>query len=87
MSMYKGKADIIIKNGTIVDGSGSPAFYADIAIKDDKIAYIGNLKGVDAPLVIDASHKYVTPGFIEPHSHSDMTIWANPVSFSQWSQA
>ena len=78
MSMYKRKADIIIKNGTIVDGSGSPAYYADIAIKGDKIDYIGDLKGVDAPLIIDATHKYVTPGFIEPHSHSDMTIWANP---------
>ena len=80
MSMYKRKADIIIKNGTIVDGSGTPAYYADIAIRGDKIDYIGNLDGVDAPLVIDATHKYVTPGFIEPHSHSDMTIWANPTT-------
>lgn len=78
MSMYKRKPDIIIKNGTIVDGSGAPAYFADIAIVGDKIDYIGNLQDVDAPLVIDAHHKYVTPGFIDTHTHSDQTIWANP---------
>ncbi len=78
MSMYKKKPDIIIKNGTIVDGSGSPAYFADIAIVGDKIDYIGNLQGIEAPLVIDAHHKYVTPGFIDTHTHSDQTIWANP---------
>lgn len=77
MSMYKRKPDIIIKNGTIVDGSGAPAYFADIAIVGDKIDYIGNLQDVDAPLVIDAHHKYVTPGFIDTHTHSDQTIWAN----------
>lgn len=78
MSFYKGKPDIIIKNGTIVDGTGAPAYYGDIAIKGDKIDYIGDLKGVDAPLVIDAHHKYVTPGFIDGHSHADFTFWAAP---------
>ena len=75
---YKGKPDIIIKNGTIVDGTGAPAYFADIAIVGDKIDYIGDLEGVTAPLVIDAHHKYVTPGFIDPHSHVDFTMWANP---------
>jgi len=75
---YKGKPDIIIKNGTIVDGTGAPAYFADIAIKGDRIDYIGDLKGVDAPLVIDAHHKYVTPGFIDGHSHADFTFWAEP---------
>lgn len=78
MSIYKRKPDIIIKNGTIVDGTGAPAYFADIAIIGDKIDFIGDLKGVDAPLVIDAHHKYVTPGFIDPHSHSDFTMWACP---------
>lgn len=82
MSMYKRKPDIIIKNGTIVDGSGIPAFYADIAILGDKIDYIGNLDGVDAPVIIDATHKYVTPGFIDAHSHADFTMWANPEAHS-----
>ena len=78
MTFYKRKPDIIIKNGAIVDGTGAPTYYADIAIIDDKIDYIGDLKGVDAPLVIDAHHKYVTPGFIDGHSHVDFTLWAAP---------
>lgn len=78
MSFYQRRPDIIIRNGTIVDGTGSLPYFADLAIIGNKIDYIGDLKGVDAPLVIDAHHKYVTPGFIDPHSHSDWTIWANP---------
>lgn len=78
MAFYKGQPDIIIRNGTIVDGTGKQPYYADIAVVGDKIDYIGNLKGARAPLEIDASHKYVTPGFIDSHTHSDATIWANP---------
>ena len=78
MAMYKKTPDIIIRNGTIVDGTGAPAYYADIAIVGDKIDYIGDLKGVSAPVEIDAHHKYVTPGFIDGHSHADFTFWAEP---------
>lgn len=78
MNFYKRKPDIIIRNGTIVDGTGALPYYADLSIIGDKIDYIGNLRGVHAPLEIDAYHKYVTPGFIDPHTHSDWTIWANP---------
>ena len=78
MGFYKGDADIIIRNGTIVDGSGSLPYYADVAVKGDKIDYIGDLSDAKAPLVIDAHHKYVTPGFIDPHTHGDFTIWGNP---------
>ena len=78
MSFYKRQPDMIIKNGTIVDGTGDLPYFADIAIIGDRIDYIGDLRGVSAPLVIDAHHKYVTPGFIDPHTHSDQSIWANP---------
>lgn len=74
---YEKRPDVIIKNGRVVDGTGAPAFYADLAIVGDKIDYIGKLDGVEADLVIDAKGKYVTPGFIDEHSHSDSTIWAN----------
>lgn len=70
--------DIIIRNGKIIDGTGKPAYDADIAIRGDKIAYIGSLEGIHAPLEIDATGKYVTPGFIDVHTHSDYTIWGNP---------
>ncbi|MBE6884780.1 MAG: hypothetical protein E7487_09270 [Ruminococcaceae bacterium] len=82
MGIYQRKPDIIIRNGTIVDGTGRKPYFADLAIVGDKIDYIGDLKGVKAPLEIDAYHKYVTPGFIDPHSHSDETIWANPECYS-----
>lgn len=79
MGIYKRKPDIIIRNGCIVDGTGKLPYYADIAVIGDKIDYIGDLKGVEAAkLDIDAHHKYVTPGFIDSHTHSDFSIWANP---------
>ncbi len=78
MGLYKRKPDVIIRNGCIVDGTGKLPYYADIAIIGDRIDYIGDLKGVTAPLDIDAHHKYVTNGFIDSHSHADQTIWSAP---------
>ena len=78
MPFYKKTPDIIIRNGCIVDGTGKPAYYADLAIVGDKIDYIGSLRDVHAPVEIDATGKYVTPGFIDAHTHSDYTIWGNP---------
>lgn len=63
--------DILIKNATVVDGTGAPRFTADIAVKDGLIADIApNLTG-EAKETIDACGKVVTPGFIDYHSHSD----------------
>lgn len=75
---YTNLPDMIIRNGNIIDGTGSPAYKADIAVKDGKIEYIGTITNVDAPLVIDADGKYVTPGFIDSHTHSDFTLWCFP---------
>ena len=52
--------DLIIRNGRVIDGSGTPAFQADVAIKDDRIARIGNLRGASAKHVIDAHGHYTT---------------------------
>lgn len=60
MAFYKGNPDLIIRSGTIVDGTGKPRYYADIAVEGDKIAYIGNLKGVTAPKEIDATFQNPT---------------------------
>lgn len=65
--------DLIIKNGKVIDGTGSPAFSADVAVQDGKIARIGYHLG-EAKQVIDAAGLVVTPGFIDSHSHSDSTI-------------
>lgn len=63
--------DILLKNGTIVDGTGNRPFVGDIAIKDGRIAAIGPNIGAEADEVIDATGKYVTPGFVDPHTHYD----------------
>ena len=77
MDKYEKTVDLIIKNAKIVDGTGKPAYEGDIAILGDKIDFIGNLDGVKADSVIDAEGKYVTPGFIDNHTHYDQTIWVN----------
>ncbi|MFH0803514.1 MAG: amidohydrolase family protein [Candidatus Tagabacteria bacterium] len=73
---------IIIKNGIIFDGTGSPLKQADIGIVNDKIKKVGNLQNDEATIIIDASNKYVCPGFIDITTHSD-THWT---LFSQPSQ-
>ena len=67
--------DILIKGGQIVDGSGEPAFYGDIAVQDGKIARIAPEITEGAKRVIDASGLQVTPGFIDTHSHSDKAVY------------
>jgi N-acyl-D-amino-acid deacylase len=57
--------DLVIRNGQVIDGTGSPAYAADIAIKSGRIAVIGQLGHVDAKQVIDAHGMTVTPGFID----------------------
>lgn len=66
--------DILIKNGMLVDGSGSVKSRKDLAIKDGQIIRIGDLSGEDAVRIIDASGKTVTPGFIDIHSHADVSV-------------
>lgn len=69
--------DLILKNGKIIDGTGSPAFFADIAIKDGKIARIA--KGLtDAREILDVKGLTVTPGFIDSHAHNDLNLPAFP---------
>ena len=63
--------DILIKNATVVDGTGAPRYTADIAVKDGVIADIAPGISAEAGEVIDAKGKVVTPGFIDYHSHSD----------------
>jgi N-acyl-D-amino-acid deacylase len=63
--------DLLIRNGTLVDGSGGKARRADVAIKDGRVAQIGSLKSVRAKDVIDAAGLVVAPGFIDVHTHAD----------------
>ncbi|MET1102044.1 MAG: D-aminoacylase [Pyrodictiaceae archaeon] len=72
--------DLIIRNGIILDGTGSPPFRADIGIRGDTITRIGDLSGAKAERVIDASGLYVAPGFIDIHNHSDVSLLAIPTA-------
>ena len=70
--------DLIIRGGKVVDGSGNPWYYADIAIKNDRIAEIGQLSNHEAKRVIDAHGLVVAPGFIDPHTHALRGIFKVP---------
>lgn len=74
--------DILIKNGWVIDGTGNPMYLADVAIKGDRIVEVGHIADAGAQLIIDASGKIVCPGFIDAHSHTDMTILCNPTAQS-----
>ena len=62
--------DVLIRNGRVLDGSGNPWFYADVAIEGDRIVAVGDLADVQADTTIDASGLYVAPGFVDVHSHA-----------------
>src|SRR5437773_2256774 len=68
--------DLLIKNGRVVDGSGEPAFDADVAVQDGKIVGVGKSNGAAAKRTIDATGRVVAPGFIDHHTHFDpQAVW------------
>lgn len=72
-------ADILIRNATIVDGTGAGRFQGDILIQDDRIAAVGDARGARAATTIDAHGLVAAPGFIDTHTHTDMTLLDDPV--------
>ncbi len=67
--------DVLIRGGTVVDGTGNPAFRGDVAIKGDRVVAVGRVAaGREARKVIDARGLVVAPGFIDIHSHSDIPL-------------
>ncbi len=70
--------DVVIRNGHIVDGTGSPWYAADVGIRGGKIAAIGRLEGVAAKRLIDARGMVVAPGFIDMLGQSELTILVDP---------
>ncbi|MBS0422405.1 MAG: D-aminoacylase [Proteobacteria bacterium] len=70
--------DVLIRNGHVMDGTGSPWYSADVGIRDGRIAAIGRLPGATAKTVIDAQNQLITPGFIDMLGQSEMTILVEP---------
>jgi N-acyl-D-amino-acid deacylase len=66
--------DVLIRNGKIVDGSGNPWFYGDVAVRGDRIVAVGRILPGQAKREIDARGLIVAPGFIDMHSHSDFLL-------------
>jgi N-acyl-D-aspartate/D-glutamate deacylase len=71
--------DLLVKGGTVIDGSGLARYRADVAVKDGKIAAIGRMNGVAAKEVLDAEGMIVAPGFVDGHTHMDAQIFWDPI--------
>jgi N-acyl-D-amino-acid deacylase len=70
--------DIIIVNGTVIDGTGKPGFRADVGIRGDTIAEIGDLHGRSATTTLDATNNVVAPGFIDLLGNSQSAVLIDP---------
>ena len=73
--------DVVIKNGTLVDGTGRPPVRADVAIVGDRIAEVGRIRDA-AKRTLDAEGHVVTPGFVDIHTHLDAQIFWDPIASS-----
>jgi len=76
--------DLVIRNGTIVDGTGAPRFRGDVAVANDRIVEVGKVSE-SGKREIDASELIVSPGFVDPHTHYDAQIcWDPMISCTSW---
>ncbi|MFB4304760.1 amidohydrolase family protein [Actinomadura sp. GTD37] len=67
--------DLLVRGGTVLDGTGAAGRRADIAVSADRIAEVGALDGTRATTEIDATGRYVMPGFIDAHVHGDAAVF------------
>ncbi|WP_163506635.1 N-acyl-D-amino-acid deacylase family protein [Fodinicola acaciae] len=76
-------ADLLITGGQVIDGTGATAYQASVAVAGDRIVAIGSLDGVRAARTYDASGLVVCPGFVDIHTHSDLSLLSNPGALSK----
>lgn len=86
MTQAPERCDIVIRHGTLIDGTDAPRRPADVAITGDRIVAVGELGSVAADHEIDASGRAVAPGFIDVHSHDDRALLSDPDMASKASQ-
>ena len=71
--------DLLIRGGLVIDGTGNPGFYGDVAVEDERVRILrGDTSGIEARRRIDATGHVVCPGFIDMHAHSGLVILAEP---------
>ena len=70
--------DIVVRNGTLIDGTGAPGRRADVALRDGRVVAIDTTIDAEASETIDATDRIVTPGFVDPHSHFDGQVTWDP---------
>jgi len=73
-----GRAELIVRGGTVVDGTGAPGRTADVAVAGTRIAAVGDLAGMSADTEVDAAGLVVAPGFIDVHTHDDRYLFTHP---------
>jgi N-acyl-D-aspartate/D-glutamate deacylase len=78
MTDKRAQGDLLIRGGTVVDGTGGPAIPADVRVRGGRIAEVGPRLRSDGEPALDASGAYVTPGLIESHTHFDAAVWWDP---------
>lgn len=71
--------DLLIRGGHVLDGTGNPAFVADVGIAGGEIVAVGDLAGASAAREVDATGLHVTPGFIDMHSHADRSLFSGDI--------
>ena len=74
--------DLVVYGGDVIDGTGSAAFAADLVIDDGRITFVGDAPELEASRTLDAQGKVVCPGFIDIHSHSDFSLYVDPLAQS-----
>jgi N-acyl-D-amino-acid deacylase len=78
MAVHAASYDLVVVGGRIVDGCGNPWYRGDVAVRADRIAAIGPPGTLRGRRTVDADDRYVAPGFIDPHTHSDVSILLHP---------
>lgn len=80
------RADLIIRNARLIDGTGGPSVRGDIAVRDDRIVALGDLGRIKGAVEIEAGGKAVAPGFIDVHTHDDRALLVDPLMTCKVSQ-